>query len=101
MVNAEVHTLHAPDGSPVCNTAFDLSGEQLGAASHAVGEILVERHRGEALETDDVLALRELTGVRDELDRLIGAGGNAHVILPLGRFSALHDALDEWVVSRT
>src|SRR3712207_5696581 len=100
MVNVEIQMLQAPDGTPVCNTAFDLSGGQLEAASHAVGEIVLERHRGQALETDDVLALRELTGVRDELDRLLGAGGHARVVLPLGRFSALHDALDEWVVSR-
>src|SRR5688500_17645355 len=29
MVHAEVHTLHEPDGSPVCNVSFDLSAEQV------------------------------------------------------------------------
>jgi hypothetical protein len=63
--------------------------------------MLVERHRGHALETDDVLKLRELTGVKDELQRLADAGGHARLVLPLARFIALHDAVDEWVCTRT
>jgi hypothetical protein len=101
MVNVDIQMLQAPDGTPVCNVAFDVSGAQLTGASHAVGEMLLERHRGADLEIDDVLALRELTGVRDELDRLLAGGGHARLILPLGRFIVLHDALDEYVVSRT
>ena len=101
MVNTAIQMLQAPDGTLVCNTAFDLSAAQLTAASYAVGEVLLGRHRGQELETDQVLALRELTGVRDELDRLVSAGGHGHVVLPLGRFITLHDAVDEYVVSRT
>jgi hypothetical protein len=101
MVNAQVRTLHEPDGTPVTNLAFDLSYQQVDAASYACGEMLVERHRGQTMDTDDVLALRELTGVRDELTRLGEAKANAHVVLPLARYIVLHDTLDEWVVSRT
>jgi len=101
MVNEEIHTLHDPDGHPVCNVGFDLSGDQLSATAYATGEMLVERHRGQALEIDDVLALRELTSVRDELHVLAEAGGHAHLTMPLGRFIALHDAVDEWVCTRT
>ena len=101
MVNEEIQQLHAPDGTPVCNVGFDLSTDQLTAASHAVGEMLLERHRGQSLDTDDVLALRELTGVRDELQVLAEAGGHARLLLTLARFIALHDAIDEYVVTRT
>ena len=101
MVNAEIQTLHEPDGSPVCNVVFDLSVEQLVAASHASGEMVLERHRGQDLEVDDVLALRELTDVRDELTRLADLGGHASLVMTLGRFIALHDAVDEWVMTRT
>jgi hypothetical protein len=101
MVNADIQTLTEPDGTPVTNVAFDLSDEQLAATSHALAEMVVERHRGQALEMDDVLALRELTGVRDEVDRLAGAGGHASLVMPLGRFIALHDAVDEYVLTRT
>jgi hypothetical protein len=100
MVNAQVHTLHEPDGTPVCNVSFDLSALQLKATAHAAGELVVERHRGRSLELDDVLALRELTGLRDELDRLVEAEGHATLVLPLARFIGLHDALDEWVATR-
>ena len=101
MVHAEVHTLHEPDGSPVCNVSFDLSAEQVAGAEHAIAEVVLERHRGQDLEIDDVLRLRELTGVRDELARLAEGGGHAHVVLPLARFSTMHDAVDEYVTSRT
>ena len=100
MVNAHTQTLHSPDGTPVCNVAFDLSSEQLSAAAYACAEMIVERNRGHELEIDDVLALRELTGVRDELDALAAVGADAGLLLTLGRFIALHDAVDEWVVSR-
>jgi phage-related baseplate assembly protein len=100
MVNEQVQTLHEPCGSPVTNVMFDLSHEQLGAAAHAVGEIIVERHRGHELETDDVLALRELTALRDELGRLTEAQGNATVLMTLGRLILFHDAADEWVHTR-
>jgi hypothetical protein len=101
MVNEEIQQLHEPDGTPVCNVAFDLSAVQLAAASHATGEMLVERHRGQALEIDDVLALRQLTSVRDELQRLADADAHARLVLPLARLIALHDALDEYVCTRT
>lgn len=101
MVNAQVRTLHEPDGTPVTNLAFDLSHVQVGSASHACGEMLLERHRGQALDTDDVLALRQLTAVCDELHRLSEVQANAHVVLPLARFIVLHETVDEWVHSRT
>jgi hypothetical protein len=97
MVNAELRTLHAADGTPVCNVSFDLSAQQLHAAARAAEAIRLERHRHEALSTDDVLALRELTGISDELHQLAEHGAHATVVLPLARFVALHDALAEWV----
>ncbi|HWT93268.1 MAG TPA: hypothetical protein VN238_09750 [Solirubrobacteraceae bacterium] len=100
MVNAQVRTLHEPDGTPVTNLAFDLSQAQIESASLACGEMLLERHRGQAMDTDAVLALRELTAVCDELSRLGEAQANAHVVLPLARYIVLHDTVDEWVESR-
>ncbi len=101
MVNVEIGTLLDPDGTAVTNVAFDLSATQLQACAHAAAEVLLERHRGATLDVDGVLALRELTALRDELDRLAAAGGHATLVLPLARFIALHDALDEYVVTRT
>jgi hypothetical protein len=100
VVNVEILMLREPDGSPVCNVAFDLSAEQLRAAAHGAGEIRTERHRGEELTTDDVLALRRLTSVVDELDVLSAAAGHTTMTMPLARMASLHDALDEWVRTR-
>ena len=101
MVNVEIRSLLDPDGTAVTNVSFDLSATQLAACAHAVAEVLVERHRGATLDVDGVLALRELTALRDELDRLAIAEAHAALVLPLARFIALHDALDEYVVTRT
>jgi hypothetical protein len=96
MVNAELRTLHAADGTPVCNVSFDLSAEQLKTTARAAEATRLE-HRHLELSTDDVLALRELTSISDELHTLADHGANATLVLPLGRFAALHDALTEWV----
>ena len=101
MVNVEIGTLVDPDGTPVTNVAFDLSATQLQACAHAIAEVLLERHRGATLDVDGVLALRELTALRDELDRLAAAEAHAALVLPLARLIALHDALDEYVVTRS
>jgi hypothetical protein len=97
MVNSELRTLIDVDGTPVCNVAFDLSSAQLAAAAPVIDAVRLERHRGRQLSTDDVLALRELTGLADELHRLAEHDAHARLVLPLARFSALHDALSEWV----
>lgn len=97
MVNAEIRTLHAADGTPVCNVSFDLSAMQVSAAVQAVDATRLHRHQNAELSTDDVLALRELTSVSDELHRLAEGAANATVVLPLARFTALHDAVGEWV----
>lgn len=100
MVHAHVLRLQDPDGSVVCNAAFDLSHLQLSSAAHALGEILIERHRGAELETDAVLALRVLSSLADEVGALAAKSGNAQVAMPVARMVTLHDALGEWVLSR-
>lgn len=97
MVNSEIRILHDADGHPVANVSFDLSAEQLAATARVAEGVRLDRHRNLALSTDDVLAMRELTGVSDELHRLAEHQAHGTVVLPLARFSALHDALTEWV----
>lgn len=97
MVNPELHMLHEADGHPVCNVSFDLSADQIASAAHAVEAVRLERHRHQALGTDDVLALRELTSLSDQLHDLAEQHAHASLLLTLARFTALHDALGEWV----
>ena len=100
MVNGTIHMLTEPDGTPVGNAVFDLSHEQIVAVAHAACVARVETHRDEALETDAVLALRELTAICDELDRLAAAEGHGTLVLPLARLNMLHDALLDFSHSR-
>ncbi|HVI37487.1 MAG TPA: hypothetical protein VM684_14745 [Gaiellales bacterium] len=97
MVNPELHMLHDTDGLPVCNVSFDLSADQIASAAHVVEDVRLERHRHQALSTDDVLALRELTGLSDELHGLAEQHAHASLLLTLARFTALHDALGDWI----
>jgi hypothetical protein len=97
MVNPELHTLHDADGLPVCNVSFDLSADQIASAAFVVEAVRLERHRHETLSTDDVLALRQLTGLSDELHGLAEQHAHAGLLLTLARFTALHDALVEWI----
>lgn len=96
MIGEEIHILEALDGTPVCNVSFDLSEAQLAAAARAAGAVRLRRHRGEALGTDDVLALRDLTTLCDELDRLAEQQAHATVVLSLAQLALLHDVLGEW-----
>ena len=99
MLNAELRTLHTPDGSPVCNVSFDLSATQLAVSARCVDAVKIARYRGDDLSTDDVLALHELTGVSAELHRLADHDAHGTVVLPLARFATLHDALADWTTA--
>lgn len=101
MVNAEIRMLEAVDGTPVANASFDLSKEQVRAAALACAAVRLERHRGEALELDGVLALRALTSLCDELERLADSDAHAHVVMPLADVVLLHEVVQEWVARRS
>lgn len=96
MVGEAIHILEALDGTPVCNVSFDLSAAQLAAAARAATAVRLRRHRGETLDTDAVLALRDLTSLCDELDRLAEQQASATVILSLAQLALLNDVLGEW-----
>lgn len=96
MIGEAIHILEALDGTPVCNVSFDLSAAQLAAAARAAAAIRLRRHRGQSLDTDDVLALRDLTSLCDELDRLAEQQASATVVLSLAQLALLHDVLGEW-----
>lgn len=97
MLGAEVRTLLNVDGTPVCNVSFDLSAMQLAVCARIVDAVRITRFRGDSLSTDDVIALQEMTALSDELHRLSDHDAHGTVVLPLARFSALHDALTQWV----
>src|SRR5690348_12985372 len=67
MINARVDTSTGLEGEPVVLACFDLDGPDVAAVAHAVRAVSAERYRVPSLSTDDVLGLRELTALADEL----------------------------------
>jgi hypothetical protein len=86
------------DGDDVVHACFDLSPDELTAASHAVAAYAAERFRTSELSSDDVLELRELTALSDELGEL--TGGASTVVLRPARLSGLREAATAFVETR-
>ena len=77
---------------------FDLGAEQVAAAAHAVAAMATERFRSVSMSADDVLELRELTALTDELTHP-GPEMRTLVLRP-ARLSALRDSVAGFVESR-
>jgi len=99
MVNSHIDISQGLDGEPVVLACFDLADEQLGAAAHAAAAT-ADRFRTSELSVDDVLELRELTALRDELADLALRPGLRTVVLRPARLTVLRDAIARFVESR-
>jgi hypothetical protein len=86
------------DGHAVVYACFDLAPEQIAAAAHAVAATATERYRISEVSADDVLELRELTTLADELGEL--RGGASTVVLRPARLTTLLDAVSRFIESR-
>jgi hypothetical protein len=98
MERARIDISQDLDGHPVVYACFDLAPEQIVAAAHAVAATAAERFRVSPVSADDVLELRELTALADELREL--TGGASTVVLRPARMSTLLDAVSRFVESR-
>jgi hypothetical protein len=94
-----VHVRTDPDGHHAVEAVFDLSPLQAGAAAHAVQVVRDERYRAIELSTDDVLTMRELTAVADELADLSKREGHDHVHATVARLGLLRGALEEFATA--
>ena len=95
MERARIDISQDLDGHPVVYACFDLAPEQIAAAAHAVAATAGERFRITEMSADDVVELRELTALADEL-----SGGASTVVLRPARLSTLLDAVSRFVESR-
>jgi hypothetical protein len=85
------------EGEPVVHACFDLSEGEIGASAHAVARS-ADRFRNEELSADDVLELRELTVLADELGEL--NGGARTIVMRPARLNAFRSALTGFVETR-
>src|ERR687886_503028 len=100
MHNARVETTTAPDGTPLVHARFDLSAEEVDATARAINAARTEQFRHAELSADDVLAMRELTALADELTSLAGHRSACTLDLRPERLVALRDGLDAFVAHR-
>src|SRR4051812_6612459 len=99
MHNAHVSTTSAVDGPKVV-ARFDLSESEIAAVARAVDVSRTEQFRHQELSTDDVVAMRELTALADQLTALAGYGSAVSVELSPARLVALRDTLHVFVEMR-
>ena len=100
MHNASVNTRSGSDGSKQVVACFDLTEDEIAAGARAVDVSRTEQFRHEELSTDDVVAMRELTALADQLTSLAGYGSAVTVELSPARLVALRDTLHVFVEHR-
>lgn len=99
MHNARIDTTRDADGHRVVLGYLELSGDEARGAAHVMSVVRRERYGIGELGTDDVLAMRELTVLADELAH-VGEGAGISLVLAPARLTVLRDALDTFVSSR-
>jgi len=100
MVHAHIDISQGLDGEAVVLACFDLDEAHLSASAHAVAAAAAERFRAASLSTDDVLELRELTALADELADLALRPGMRTVVLRPARLTAYRDGVGYFIESR-
>jgi hypothetical protein len=100
MYNARIDTTQGLDGEAVVLACFDLSDDEITASAHSVKATAGERFRNHEMSTDDVLELRELTALTDELEDLLQHAGMKTVVMRPSRLNAWRDALTFFVEAR-
>ena len=97
MLHTRIDISEGPDGEPVVLACFDLGDAEIAASAHAVAVTSGERFRTAVLSVDDVLELRELTALVEELRDLALRPGISTVVLRPARLSAYrHAAHTSW-----
>ena len=100
MINSHVDISQGLDGEAVVLACFDLGEELLAASAHAVKAASAERYRTAEMSVDDVLELREITALADELADLALRPGMRTVVLRPARLTIYRDTVAHFVESR-
>ena len=79
---------------------FDLTEAEVACVAHAVNVSRTEQFRNEELSADDVVNMRELTALADQLTALAGHRSACTVAMSPARLVALRDTLAMFVEHR-
>jgi hypothetical protein len=88
------------DGNAVVLACIDLAEDEVRGSAHAVRATVAERFRMTAISGDDVIQLRELTGLADELGEPGPDGVVRTLVFSPARLNVYRDALARFVDSR-
>jgi hypothetical protein len=112
MQRAHIDISRDLDGDPVVFACFDLRQDEVMAARHAVQAVASERYRMSSMSADDVLEMRELTALAEELtgglpvEIVDGPAPEERdsvmrtIVLRPARLTILREALAEFMESR-
>jgi hypothetical protein len=100
MNHARIDITQGLDGEAVVLACFDLGEAEIAASAHAVKAIREERFRTAEMSVDDVLEMRELTALADELADHVHQQGIRTLVMRPNRLNAWRDALTHFVESR-
>ena len=100
MLNPRIDISHDIEGESVVLACADLGGEEIAAAAYAVAAVAAERFRLADMSVDDVLELRELTALADELAEQDPQPGMRTLVLRPARLSALRDSVARFIETR-
>jgi hypothetical protein len=100
MLRGRIDISRNMDGEPVVLAVIDLVEEEVRAFAHAVRGVIEERFRMSEMSGDDVLQLRELTSLADELGELGPEGAIRTLVFSPARLSLWRDALDAFARRR-
>jgi hypothetical protein len=100
MLRGRIDISRDMEGEVVVLACIDLGEEEVGASAHAVSAIISERFRVQAISGDDVLKLRELTGLADELGEPAAEGAVRTLVLSPARLNLYREAIADFVDSR-
>jgi hypothetical protein len=100
MLNARIDSTKHFDGHTVVLACFDLGEAEAAAAAHAVSALRADRYRHAELGIDEVLEMRELTALTDELGDVAARGAASTLVLAPARLTALRHALEAFVDGR-
>jgi hypothetical protein len=100
MEHARIDITQGLDGEAVVLACFDLGEAEITASAHAVQAICTERFRTAEMSVDDVLEMRELTALADELAQHGHEKGMRTLVMRPSRLNAWRHALTHFVETR-
>lgn len=101
MLRGRIDISRDMEGEVVVLACIDVGEDDVRASSHAVNATISERYRVQAISSDDVVRLRELTALADELGEPGEEGAIRTLVFSPARLNLYREALTDFVDSRS